>query len=331
MFLPDFALHVIHSTSKYLDATLKDTGLVADTTQQDDRIRKIAQPLFNSISIPDQRPSFRSEPILIRREEKIFFEDPTEFSELSMPDNGSCLFYSIHYWLGQYKAYLVANKLLNGSKNEIPNAVQLRIQALEYIKKHYDTDIELQKIVDFSIQDYNESARHHFKILLMNFASLLEEVPDSLKNDSYFHIRGKLSEIIENDHSESISELKLSLDIYAEELKQKDGAAEAIILMNALSHTLLSNQPINLKTYLELYQKPDFFGNRDAIYALSQIYRIDFNIYQKVAGDSSSLLQPGEPRILTSCSSNDISNLLDQKAPLAFIVYRGKNHYNVLD
>ncbi len=328
MILSQFALYIFQSTSKCLNSTLKDVKIIEP--EQENRIKEITQQIFHSMPQADS-----IKPLVLTcnplREERVFIEDPSKLSEQVMPDNGNCLFYSIHYWLEQYKTYLVANKLLNGFHPQIPDPAELRIQAVEYLKQNYTLDLELQKIVNFSLQDYNESLHNQFKILLMNYAFLLNEVPKSHKIKSYFYMIDKLFSILNEPRFESMPALKLCVNAYAEDLIGNESAEASLNLVNALNQTLITMQPIDIEKYFDLYKNLDFFGNRDALYALSQIYRINFHIYQKDAGSSSTLLQPGDPRILLSSSSNDIASLKEQMAPLAFMVFRGNNHYNVLD
>lgn len=329
MLIPDILSTVVLMTTHYFDKKQEETSCLSLI---ENRTQSVAQEVLNTSSTYVSRSNELYPALYTSREERVFLEDPNQFMEKATTQDGNCLFHSIHYWLHQYRDYLLANRLLASFNLRIPDAHQLRYQAVQYIKQNYRSDPELQTLVDYSLQEYNDQLKLNFKNSIRDYLLLLGEIDVKLKNETYEKLHQHLTRIIEKDDFSEILSVKIYIYRFVLELSQRPiFNTHAIKLLERLNIAVSARYSADVDTYFDLYSQPGFFGNRDAIYALSQRYKINFYTYQKRNVAQRDLLQPGEPRILMACSSNEIPSLLEQQAPIGFLVYRGFNHYNILD
>lgn len=319
-----------------IEASSKSSPSISSSSSPPPSLERSSSAAPSSASGP---PLAQMEPVeihpFLENEENSSEIEANALAEQKIPDDGACMFHAVRQQLGALMTYLQSNKLLTEFGNKLPDDMQLRLRALAYMRENYNSDPKMRGLVDFAVKDYNDKRIEKLGEEIVNFSLLFSEIEPSLQNNHYNEITRIMQAMFEDGVSPQLDNLRREVTLYKSTLKDP-AAAQAKQLVEQLERDLDSAKPVSLETYLDEYRKKDFFANRDALYALSQILRVDFHIYQHFIArgasqpDSNVLLKPGDPRVFAYRTSEDDPGLHDQMAPVAYLTFRNGRHYNVL-
>jgi hypothetical protein len=250
-----------------------------------------------------------------------------DLQEKLMPADGSCLFHSVRAHLQSLQnTRSVQSHLAKLPGGSLPDSKALRLEAVEYLKANRNHP-SVKTLLETSLAEYNDLAEFN-NVTKANFKDTLEmygwQIGTLFGNEK----RKMMNEItkLKDSLSKGITEKEFNaqakgLEKSYQNLLKTIKHPQDIETMKALDfqNSLKLQRKLNLDEYLEALKDEKFFGGRDALFALSQIYGIEFKVYKKNADGSY------QSQYFTSADDRRL-----KLAPKAHLALVNENHYNIL-